>query len=233
MGTKSLYRGEDYDLKLLSELVDSLEHILESRGVPRRATPDAVWEDFAKQPSDERATTIKNLTEYLDILMYAEAQVKEDKDERQLLWHVIKYLGLVPPDDLFKHILDNDFIEIYNSSGIQVYRNLEFCKIVSYSIAELSVYRWDQLYSRDQGITNLIITEGMQKGFSGTRQLFKLQIPQHEVWEVFRGGNRRYSADFGYLCPLIDRNSKGVSHILSTCQIGPVGSNKKFGKQSA
>lgn len=233
MGTKSLRNDTDSDLELLSDLVGSLERLLQARGVSPKETPSSVWDDFAQQPVEQRATTIKNLTEFLDVMQYAEAQVHSDKDEKQLLWHVIKYLGLVPPEDLFDRIAPNDFIEIYNSAGIQVYRNLEFCKIVSYSIAEMSVYRWDQLYSRDTGITNLIITEGVQRGFSGTKELFKLNIPKHVVAEVFGGRNREFTAEFGFVCPLIDKSSKGVNHILSTCQIVPTTPGSHIGKKSA
>lgn len=226
MGTRVLTSDVQNDVRMLSDLVSSLEALLKKREGVHRETPDSVWSDFADQPAEQRAATIKGLTEYLDIMMYAEAQVRASKakeqGERQLLWHVIKYLGLVPPDDLFDRIAPNDFIEIYNSMGIQVYRNLEFCKIVSYSIAEMSVYRWDQLYNRDANITSLIISEGVQKGFSGTRELFKLNIPEHPVAEVFGGRNREFTAKFGYLSPMVDKTSKAVTHILSTCQITPL-----------
>lgn len=224
MGTKALYGHVEDDLHMLSALVRSLEDLLRKRDGVHNETPDSVWEDFAAQPSEQRAATIKSLTEYLDILMYAEAQVRADKEhgEKQLLWHVIKYLSLVPPDDLFDRISQNHFIEIYNSAGIQVYRNLEFCKIVSYSIAEMSVYRWDQLYKRDESITNLIIKDGVQRGFSGTRELFKLNIPVHRVSEVFGGRNREFTAEFSHLCPLVDKTTKAVTHILSTCKIVPI-----------
>lgn len=229
MGTKALYGHVEEDLQMLSALVKSLEGLLQKRDGVYKETPQSVWQDFAEQPSEQRAATIKSLTEYLDILMYAEAQVRTGKEqgEKQLLWHVIKYLGLVPPDDLFDRISQNHFIEIYNDQGIQVYRNLEFCKIVSYSIAEMSVYRWDQLYNRDSSITNLIITDGVQRGFSGTRELFKLHIPIHRVSEVFGGRNREFTAEFGLLCPLVDKTTKSVTHILSTCNIVPLDQSKK------
>ena len=229
MGTKALYDNVEKDLHMLSELVQSLEDLLRKRDGVHKETPESVWTDFAGQPSEQRAATIKSLTEYLDILMYAEAQIRADKEhgEKQLLWHVIKYLGLVPPEDLFDRISQNQFIEIYNNAGIQVYRNLEFCKIVSYSIAEMSVYRWDQLYNRDASITNLIITDAVQRGFSGTRELFKLHIPIHRVAEVFGGRNREFTAEFGHLCPLADKSTKAVTHILSTCKIIPMDQSKK------
>lgn len=233
MGTKSLYQNTDTDVRLLADLVGCLEARLEARGVPKRETPGSVWHDFAMQAPEIRSATISNLTEYLNILEYAESQVQASGKEQQLLWHVIKYLGLVPPDDFFNYIAANDYVEIYNASGIQVYRNLEFCKIVSYSIAEMSVYRWDQLYSRSEVITNLIITEGFQKGFSGTKEMFKPQIPKHSVAEVFGGRNRVCNAEFGYICPLTDRFSKGITHILSTCRITPANPSELENKRSA
>ena len=235
MGISSTSSNALSDLSVIKKLVDSLEGFLEVKGITRRNTPPAVWDDFTNLPPEQRLQTIQSLADYLKILEHAAVDGPSDKAERQLVWHVISYLNLIPPSGLFETLEEDDFVEIYDMSGVQLFRNLQFCKIVSYSVAEMSIYRWDQLYFRDEAINNLIISEGFQKGFSGIREMYALNIPQHNVREIFGERNRDFVLSFKNLSPLFGKTSRAVTHILATSQIAPASSTNTLGsaKKSA
>ena len=206
-------------MKQLVTLVSEMENLLETAGIEPRKAPAKVWEDFAGRTPEQQHAVLTNLAAYLKIIKAVADQEHDALRDKRLTWHAIKELNLLPPQNLFEKIDDDDFVEIYNPQGIQVYRNFEFYKIVSYTLAEICVYRWDQLYHRDQSITDLIIKEGFQRGFSGVRETYKLNIPRHHVKEVFGERNCRYTASFGHLSPLVHKETNEVTHILSTCKI--------------
>jgi len=221
MGVSSTVSTALSDLSAIKELVESLEGFLEVRGISRRDTPPGVWDDFTNLPPEQRLQTIKSLADYLIMLQHIAVEGAPDKAERQLVWHVISYLDLIPPSGLFETLAEDDFVEIYDMSGVQLFRNLQFCKVVSYSVAEMSIYRWDQLYYRNEAITKLIISDGFQKGFSGIREMYALNIPEHDVREIFGGRNREFVLTFKNLSPLVGKASRAVTHILSTSRIVP------------
>ena len=68
--------------------------------------------------------------------------------------NALKALGLsVMDEEIFNKIEDDDVIEFYSDQGIQIYRNIRFFNFCSYSLLDLAVNSWEDLYQKPASVT--------------------------------------------------------------------------------
>ena len=205
--------------ELFRESISLFEELLERiANIPKRPIPDHVWDIFAQLDEEQRAAAIEQISSYTELLAEAVAEGISLMADKRLAWFAMKKLKLTPPSDLLELIEEDDCVEVYNVNGIQIFRSLTFYKIVSYSVAEITLYPWDRLYNRDPQITQQIIEQGFIKGFSGTTSAYKLTIPDHDVTEAMSLKPRSIHVKFGWLAPLIDQ-PRSVGAIFATWKI--------------
>src|SRR5690606_17702992 len=70
----------------------------------------------------------------------------------QVFWNVLRRFDLRPCSDLFDLLDSNDVIEVYRYDFIQIYRNLRFLELCTYSLDEVFSYEWPELFHRKQEI---------------------------------------------------------------------------------
>ncbi len=92
----------------------------------------------------------RNLTACVEATNFVLSNTATTAAQNTFLWQALKLLGLLPPDDLFEHIDENNCIEVYDSNGVWVYGNLNFYEITSYSLAELYEFPWHNLWRRSE-----------------------------------------------------------------------------------
>ena len=128
----------------------------------------------------------------------------------------MKVLKLVPPSGFLDLIDDGDYFEIYNADGLQIFRNLEFYRLVSYTIAEIAIYPWDQLYARDARYHGQIVEHCFKKGFSGVKNAYKLDVEDHETYEAMSKEARIFYLWPGWLVPLRDQSHRIVAFFATS-----------------
>ena len=136
----------------------------------------------------------------------------------QLLWHAVKRLGLIPPPDLFDKVTDDDVVEIYNSAFIQVFRNFKFFEISSYSLADVSIYEWRELYYRDPTVTGEIASLGIKVFKGELTGVVDTQIRPHILEETFSPELFKMRMRQKYFAPLIDSTGQ-VQAVVATSEV--------------
>lgn len=97
-------------------------------------------------------------------------------DEKRALWSALRFFGFRPNSDVFSFIKDGDSVELYNSEHIQLWRNLGFMKICSYSLEEMFCFPWGERYIRDEVSLNTAL-ETIGKLLQGrTRETIHLNL---------------------------------------------------------
>lgn len=66
----------------------------------------------------------------------------------EIVRNIASLMKLCVGEDFINQITDNDIVEIYNPSGIQMFRNLKFYETTAYSLTDLLVFEWSYLYER-------------------------------------------------------------------------------------
>jgi PAS domain-containing protein len=123
-------------------------------------------------------------------------------DDRSLIWWAIRDFGLRPPSNLFDTIVQGDILEIYNSEGIQIFRNWAFFEFSGYSIGDIFVYTWDELYLRDKQIIADVTTKVEQLLTGQIKQAILSGVPSHRIIERFSPRRKVMELTMKYFSPL-------------------------------
>ncbi len=65
----------------------------------------------------------------------------------------MRELGLTFPSDFLSRLQRDDVVEAYNMNRMQIFRNMRFMEISTYSLLEVLSYEWTQLFERSSHIT--------------------------------------------------------------------------------
>lgn len=109
----------------------------------------------------------------------------EKWSEKSLLKRALSFWGLEGKGDFLNNISDTDVIELYDKSAVQLYRSLNFFKTSSYSLEDLIVNEWFNLWERPKYVMDSLLST-MSDLLSGEVALTKFDTPEHLIKEVFQ-----------------------------------------------
>jgi PAS domain-containing protein len=167
------------------DLLSQIEGAAFQQGIHLRPSPETVFLRFQKHTKATQLKILGSLLNYYEIFAQALKDKAQLRDGKTMLWYALKRFGLRPTSEVFDVISDEDIIEIYNADGIQIYRNLNFYEISSYSLGELVAFEWSELYQREDQVSVEImkLAGDILKGkYSKT---FQSPIPRHKLIEKF------------------------------------------------
>ncbi|MEK6774203.1 MAG: hypothetical protein AABY64_09695 [Bdellovibrionota bacterium] len=150
------------DINLIEDFkttLDKISSILNSLGVSATSYHTSYLKDYSKLSSHQKKSALRDSQKYLECLTASELVEPATDDDRdtpdlgQSLWFALRHFGLRPTSDLFELLSMNDAVEIYNAEGIQVWRNLKFMEVCSYTLEEIFCYTWQDRYTRSEAAT--------------------------------------------------------------------------------
>lgn len=170
----------------LREITSKLSDIFCSIKKHPRVYREETWARFRTYDSKTQEDCLNKANTYLEICQSTLNSGSSLTNTKQMLWYAVRRLKLLPSDDLFEVIQENDVVEIYNSNGVQLFRNHRFFDICSYDFAELFIYPWYELYKRDNSVDEQIMFFA-NKIFSGEHKttIAVSNIPYHKMQEIF------------------------------------------------
>ena len=200
----------DGDRAQLNGLNEKITNLVRSRyGVELNAFARRD-EILARLNSDEIARVQK-------LLEMAEASVLDmDSDASDLtasgsapVWNekwgvdrVLKVAGLWYPSDISDLIQSGDSIEIYDLENFQIYRNLTFMKKSGYSVLDVILGHWHELWVRPKVIQEKMVAAVMA-AFQNPDAIVRSEIEPHFVRESYDSATARIlRVDFRFLLPL-------------------------------
>lgn len=207
----------EVDFEHLLEISEQLRIILASQSISVRTDPLGVREHFLGLSEKVREKFLTNYTFFKAVCSSAASQGFNLIDEKRLVWLTFSKLGVRPSSELFNLINDDDYIEIYDCEGIQVFRSFEFCRLVSYSLEEVLLHSWEHLYYRESKIKTQI-TSAVTQLFSEAVINENLGIDTHVCEERISGDRRRFKVEMKYFAPLLGAHQK-VDYLLAGSKI--------------
>lgn len=206
----------DY-LKELKNVSARLAAIFERHWIRYPQMPASAVAAFSLLEPVRQADIVRQLEFFEHICVRCESMSYGLVDDKRLTWYALQRLGLRPPGDLFEKIDDADCVEIYNAENIQIFRNFNFCKITSYSLEEILIHPWYELFDREKSVL-----EVMQKtaghALMGARDPFPAAIPPHTCNEVKTPDLNPIEVTFKWISPLYS-SDKSVGTFLATSSL--------------
>ena len=195
----------------LVELSAELSTVLAREGIVVDCSPLTVRGAFDLLEVEEQATYVDRFRFFVSVI--ASAPQADPLAEQRYTWHVLKMLKVRPPSDLFQFVEPGDYIEIYDQSGIQVFRNFGFCRIVTYTFHELLMYPWTSLYERDAAVTEKI-HGAIGRVMGSTKTIHDLGIEKHLCRE--KTSTKVYEVEMKYFAPLFNDQNQAQFFIAGS-----------------
>lgn len=85
-------------------------------------------------------------------------------------------------EDFWRTLQKDEILEVYDKNMIQIYRNFNFYKYCSYSLLEISVTEWFELWERSEFIMKRIFSE-VKPVFEKVIPVKKYDVPLHLLRE--------------------------------------------------
>ncbi len=192
-------------------------------------------ERFANLSAEQQQVILTNISSYLQILSENISPVKNRREyEIERLKCALRSFNLrLNNNDFFEKIGEEDFIELYNAQNIQIYRSVKFFNLCSYSLLDLSVNSWDELYEKPVGVMAPLIEQIEQS--KREQVTIPVQMGSFVQREKFAYASaaalRAFHVNFRWLTPLINQNTGATDGFLCTFTadvLGEGSSSNKF-----
>lgn len=218
MIAESMERAE-YRMNEFKFILEALSSMLAGEGIDRLPYPDARLVYYSAMPSEQQISVLSAIKSYYGACQDCKAEGASLRDAPVLLWKMFRRLGVTPASDLFSYITNESVIEIYNDKSTQVFRNLCFFEVCSYTLEELFCRPWWELYQRDNSITQRLFAAAVNILRGEDRQTTPAHVPVHTLEEVCSPLRFRMDAHHEYLSPLSE-DGKIVGYcVLSTVRL--------------
>lgn len=197
--------------------LDRLSELIAGCGMTVRRGGPASWARLMEYAPAARDAIVRSLALYVDVCEDCVREGKSLSDDRWMLWRFLGRQRLRSADDLFDKISSGDVIEVYDERALQIFRNLAFFEVSSYSLEDLLHYPMYELFERDPACTRALLRE-VEDTLKGVRATSRSEVPRHPVREIFSYERLRAVADQKYLSPLRD-SSGDVRALVATVRL--------------
>jgi hypothetical protein len=234
MDTNTLLNSNPEEHLLLkqsfSELLLEFTKILNSVEIQIVPFREENWKKFFTVPAPQLHAIYCGFKSYCDLYASAIEEGENIRDDKALLWRTITKLGLRPCSDLMEHIEKNDVVEIYDKNYVQLYRNLRFFELCSYTLLELLTNEWFMLYRRPASITTAMIAS-VDDVMSGKWRTTKVnvEIPEHFLEEIFSEECNVFKVTQKIQSPLFGKNNSPEA-IVGVLHAEPIGNLKTLNR---
>ena len=135
-----------------------------------------------------KKATIRTFFENLSNWMEPEAGSPEIievdlEKEKTFLKRAFDHHGLWMHEDFWNTLTQGQVIEFYGTDGVQLYRNINFFDFCSYSLLDISVFEWYNLWQRPSQIQEQMNKDAV-KVFSTPTPVMQYKVPRHVLREV-------------------------------------------------
>jgi hypothetical protein len=143
-------------------------------------------------------------------------------DDREFFKISMNALRLSYPNDFLDNVVFGDLIEGYDMNRLQVFRNMRFMEMSTYSLMEILAFEWPLLFDRSQMITDQMISYCDEILWASNKTI-NFQIPTHFIRELRSKERQLLEVNFKYLSPLFSGPNQPYG-ILGTCAVKSISS---------
>jgi hypothetical protein len=212
LSNRNKNEAEIIDFKNAAE---NLANLLSSNGRTVCAWNNESIEKLKSKSVSEIKLQTKKLQFCFNIYQSAIEENIDPRMESKILWRLLAKEGWSFSSDLFGEISDNDIIEIYLCNGSQYFANSVFMDLCSYDLSDIASYRWDELFTRDKGATEAILSNVRQVMEKPEKRLYYFDIPKHRGAEVFSMDRIELEMKLKVFCPLFDEKKEMVAFLTT------------------
>jgi hypothetical protein len=192
----------------------------------RASTPKSI-EILMNMDAPAQAEVLQSLKTWKALLASLDIE-SGPTSEKDFSKKALAHFRLNLQDSNWASISDGEIIEIYNSTGVQLYRSMNFFEICGYSLLDLCVNKWFELWERPTS-TLQKMNETVHGVLTGAKKDFRAFVAPHVVRENYDDGTtqpftpRTTLVSFQNIFPLFSPDLPGlVAGFLVTSKGEPI-----------
>ncbi|CAN5510059.1 hypothetical protein BH10BDE1_BH10BDE1_13510 [soil metagenome] len=187
---------------------------------------EITWPKFRSLNGLLQLQAYESFKAYYDLCLEASASGIPLNDDRTVAWWAVQKFGLRPCSDFFDKLQPGDVLELYDTGFVQLYRNWAFFQISSYSMADLFVYPWPDLYVRDEEVMKSLMAYSSMVLSGEHRATITCSAPRHIVIESLSADKNVLDMQVKYTSPLFDSEGN-IAAFFVTSSVYKIGTKEQ------
>lgn len=159
----------------------------------------------------------------------------EDANDVEVTKGVLQKLRMKVDDEFWSHVQGDDVIELYRDDGVQIYRSFNMFNTTGYSILDLNLYSWDELWLRSS-FSTAKINAVVNKVLRGNCARYDFDLQEDFVKEVLNSSltepfvPRSLKVKLAQIAPCKDTMTGAIGGFIVTtkCKVVAVGEDSKL-----
>lgn len=195
-----LHTDEQNFRRALIALSEACAH----KGYKVKPFRERAWNDFVAFPREKKRKIMSDFSQYYSLYMPVLQQSGSPNEDGRLIWAAMKKLGLRPCADFFNQLEESDIVEFYSPASLQIFHNINFFEVCSYSFLEIFAYPFTELWKRGQRAveeTKQVVIDCFSGKISHT---IDANFPKHHMFEAFSEDAYLIEMQFRKFAPLYD-----------------------------
>lgn len=189
------------------QLTTRVNRLISDHGMDIHCDPVRVYPHFFCADLQKQLSFLRRLKLYIELLEEAQIEGMDVMRDKMFLWKSFQKIRVIPSSDLFEKIIPGDYIEVYDSTGVQLFSNFEFLAILSYSFEEVLWWPWDELFGRHPE-NNEPIGRAFEKCFLNASGPFHPGVEEHLCWEVRSPEMKKAKVLMKMFAPIFGKDKK-------------------------
>lgn len=198
---------------------ESLVELALREGVRVRPFESPELRHFSRLQLEEQRKVLERLRIYVDLCASVVSEGGLLRDSPLLVMKMIKKLGLTSRAEILDKIKADSIVEIYTPDNIQIFRNLRFFEICSYTLEDIMCREWWKLYWREDVFTREIFLCASRMFNGEINTTISPPIPRHVLKEKESMFQIGVEMQIDYLSPLYQ---DGRTQALVSIQSGQI-----------
>lgn len=137
---------------------------------------------FSNLSEQEQILAVTGLSKYTELLQELERQGLDFKNSQHLTGGALGKLNLFLDDGVLDKIDPTDFVEIYSTELVPIFKSVNFWGTSSYPLDVLYSESYDRLFER-LPFYQASLNRAAMKIFTGEETFMKRPVPTHVAWE--------------------------------------------------
>lgn len=139
-------------LSKFKQLANRITQITEKYNITLKGYHHESLPYFSRKTPEQKSKILEALEKFYGSMVYTEKEGDSLANQQKILWGFLSAFKCHPNSEMFSRFQPDDVIEIYDLEGFQMWRNLKFMEICSYTIEEMYCLDWSDRYDRDPQI---------------------------------------------------------------------------------
>jgi hypothetical protein len=182
---KALLRDDAHErVEKFQRLVEEFSAFAEAEGIEVVPYKGEGPSHFRALPEALQQSTLHHFEAYVEAAREVRAQGESLHNDQLFLWRIFKKLRAHAPNDFLGQLAEGEVIEIHNSEFVQIYRNLHFFSLCSYTLDDLLCRPFWELYERDESIAQHLIRIAGEEYVHG-KNTYVITFTQRDVTRYY------------------------------------------------